>query len=131
MSETLIRNTNQIKQAIDFIGAEWGSIHPSDIDAVLEFDNEFLILFEVKRVGNPIHEGQRMMLDRICDSWKGKSIVLKAEHEYNDTEIIKLNECELTELYYNGCWRKTKYQLSIGKSLELLSKHWDIKKMLK
>ena len=131
MSKTLIRNTNQIKQAIDFIGAEWGSIHPSDIDAVLEFDNEFLILFEVKRVGYPIPGGQKKMLHRICNSWKGKSIVLKAEHEYNDTEIIKLNECELTELYYNGFWRKPKYRLSIEKALELLAKHWNIKKMLK
>ena len=57
----LIRNSNQVKQAIDFVGAEWKDIHPSDIDAVLEFDNEHLILFEVKRKGYSIPKGQRLL----------------------------------------------------------------------
>ena len=62
MSEGLIRNTNQVKQAIDFVGAEWKDIHPSDIDAVLEFDNGHLILFEIKRKGHSIPKGQRLFL---------------------------------------------------------------------
>ena len=131
MSEGLIRNKEQVAQAIDFVGSEWGAIHPSDIDAVLEFDNEFLLLFEVKRAGNNIDKGQRMMLHRICDSWNGKSIVLKGEHECNNTETIVLNECELTEFYYDGKWRTPKFQLSIGSALSILAKHWNIKKMLK
>ena len=45
---TLIRNANKVIQAIDFTGVQNGSIHPSDIDAVFEFDNELLILMEVK-----------------------------------------------------------------------------------
>lgn len=82
MSEGLIRNTNQVKQAIDFVGAEWKDIHPSDIDAVLEFDNEHLILFEIKRKGHSIPKGQRLLLKRIVDCWqrKGKAIILKGEH---------------------------------------------------
>ena len=45
---TLIKNVNHIKQAIDFTGLQNDKIHPSDIDAVLEFDNEALILMELK-----------------------------------------------------------------------------------
>jgi hypothetical protein len=133
MSEGLIRNKEQVKQAIDFVGAEWKDIHPSDIDAVLEFDNEHLILFEVKRKGYGIPKGQRLLLTRIVDCWqrKGKAIILKGEHECNDTETIILQDCELTALYYCGFWRKPDYQLSIGKAMNLLGKHWDIKKMLK
>ena len=133
MSEGLIRNTNQVKQAIDFVGAEWKDIHPSDIDAVLEFDNEHLILFEVKRKGHSIPKGQRLLLKRIVDCWqrKGKAIILKGEHECNDTETIILQDCELTALYCCGFWRKPDYQLSVGKAMDLLGKHWDIKKMLK
>ena len=44
---TLIRNTNQVKQSIDFAGVESGNVHPTDIDAVLEFDNKILILISV------------------------------------------------------------------------------------
>ena len=67
MREGLIRNTNQVKQAIDFKGLDFGNIHPSDIDAVLEFDNKHLILFEIKRSGNDIPIGQRLLLKRICN----------------------------------------------------------------
>jgi hypothetical protein len=40
--KSLIRNSNQAKQGLDFTGVENGKIHPSDIDAVLEFNNEAL-----------------------------------------------------------------------------------------
>ena len=77
--ESLIRNSNQTKQGIDFTGVENGKIHPTDIDAVLEFDNEALILIEVKRKGSKLPLGQRLLLERLCDSWHTeKSIVLYA-----------------------------------------------------
>ena len=44
-----IRNSKQVKQSIDFYGIGNDKIHPTDIDAVLEFNNEALILFEVKQ----------------------------------------------------------------------------------
>ena len=44
----LIRNRNKVKQVIDFTGVQNGKLHPSDIDAVLEFDNEVLILNYLK-----------------------------------------------------------------------------------
>ena len=55
---SLIRNSKQVRQSIDFTGIESGKIHPTDIDVVLEFDNEVLILMEVKRKGNKIPTGQ-------------------------------------------------------------------------
>ena len=61
----LIRSSKQVKQAIDFSGVQNGVIHPSDVDAVLEFGNKALILMEVKRRGNRIPTGQRLMLERI------------------------------------------------------------------
>ena len=75
--KSLIRNSNQVKQGLDFTGVENGKIHPSDIDAVLEFDNEALILMEVKREGSKLPTGQRLLLERVADSWHTKkSIVL-------------------------------------------------------
>ena len=62
---TLIRRPNQIKQGIDFTGVQNGPIHPTDIDAVLEFDNEALILIEIKRVDNNMPTGQKLVLERI------------------------------------------------------------------
>ena len=66
---SLIRNTKQVRQSIDFTGVENNKIHPTDIDFVLEFDNDILILGEVKREGNDIPLGQRLVLQRMVDRW--------------------------------------------------------------
>ena len=56
-------------------------MHPSDIDAVLEFDNDILILMEVKKQGIEIPVGQKLLLERISQSWHTpRSVVLKVEY---------------------------------------------------
>ena len=44
----LIRDSNRIKQTIDFSGLQNGKMHPSDIDAVLEYNNQAIIFIELK-----------------------------------------------------------------------------------
>ena len=61
----LIKHPNRAKQLIDFTGVQSGNIYPSDIDAVLEFDSKYLLLFELKKVKVQVPLGQRMMLERI------------------------------------------------------------------
>jgi hypothetical protein len=126
---SLIRNSNQVKQAIDFTGVQNGKIHPSDIDAVLEFDNEALILIEVKRENNDIPIGQRLLLERICDSWRtDKSIVLKVVHSYkNDSSDIPLDICMVESCYYNKKWIDKKSTLI--DALNNIGIKWNIKKL--
>ena len=134
MREGLIRNHNQVKQAIDFKGLDYGNIHPSDIDAVLEFDNEHLILIEVKRIGNDIPEGQKRLLERICNDWNGNSIVLKGEHKCNDTETVFLDECILTESYKpnkKGVWTKHGSTTTIKEVIDSIAVKWNIQKLLR
>ena len=102
----LIRNSNQAKQGVDFTGLQWGKIHPTDIDFVLEFKNEVLILGEVKRKGSDMALGQKLLLERLCDSWHTrKSFIIFAHHEYDDeTTDIPVDECEVYKLYYQGNW---------------------------
>ena len=102
----LIRNSNLTRQGVNFEGLQWGKIHPSDIDFVLEFKNEVLILGEVKYKGSEMSTGQRLMLERLCDSWHtGKSFIIFVHHEHNDeTTDIPLSECEVYKLYYQGNW---------------------------
>lgn len=128
---SLIRNSNQVKQAIDFSGVENGKIHPSDIDAVLEFDNEALILIEVKRLNNKIPTGQRLLLERISDSWKtDKSIVLFVTHDFkDDAKDIPLSDCSLNSYYYNGSWLNAKKVTSLKTALNELGELWNINKL--
>ena len=102
----LIRNSNQAKQGVDFTGLQWGKIHPTDIDFAIEFKNEVLILGEVKRKSSDMALGQKLLLERLCDSWHtGKSFIIFAHHEYDDeTTDIPVDECEVYKLYYQGNW---------------------------
>ena len=128
--KSLIRNPKQVKQVIDFTGVQNGKIHPSDIDAVLEFNNDALILIEVKRKYNKIPTGQRLLLERINDSWhnQNKAIVLKVTHTYkDDTKDIPLEECYVEVCYYKGIWsERTGPLIDV---LNKLGKLWNIKKL--
>ena len=128
---SLIRNSNQTKQGLDFTGVENGRIHPTDIDAVLEFDNEVLILIEVKRIHNDIPTGQRLVLERICDSWKtNRSIVLFVTHNFKNEKIdIPLSECKVEKIYYKGEWKPMKEDNGFIDTLNIIGKKWDIKKL--
>ena len=126
----LIRNRNKVKQVIDFTGVQNGKLHPSDIDAVLEFDNEVLILMEVKYKFNKIPTGQRLLLERICDSWHTKkSAVLKIEHEFDNDKInIPLDKCKVTALYYNHQWVYYKNPYEFKTYLNAMGEKWNCKK---
>lgn len=130
---SLIRNSNQTKQGIDFTGIEYGKIHPTDIDAVLEFDNEALILMEVKKKGNKIPTGQRLVLERIANSWHtNKSIVLYVTHSFeNDNKDIPLSLCNVDSVYINKEWRNVKKIISLSDTLSILGKKWNINKLKK
>ena len=110
---SLIYNSNKVKQSIDFTNIQWGKIHPSDIDAVLEFNNELLILIEVKQKGKEIPTGQRLMLERICDSWHTKkALVLLVWHDFKNEKIdIPLDECIIEKVYFKNKWNLHKEKL--------------------
>lgn len=130
--ESLIRNTKQIKQAIDFTKVQNGKIHPTDIDAVLEFDNEALILIEVKSYKKCLlPKGQRLVLERIVDSWHTqKAIVLLVEHYFeNEDENIPLHLCKIKSFYHDKTWREDENKTSLIKCLNGLGKNWKIKKL--
>ncbi len=127
---SLIRNSKQVRQSIDFTGIESGKIHPTDIDVVLEFDNEVLILMEVKRKGNKIPTGQRLVLERIANSWHTKKVVvLFVTHNFkNDDNDIPLSGCNVESIYIDKQWKNAKTEITLKDTLIGFSKKWNIKK---
>lgn len=126
--KSLIKNRDRVKQVLDFTGVQNKKMHPSDIDAVLEFNDEALILMEVKYKFNRIPIGQKLLLQRIADRWGGKAIVLKIEHDFkNDKLNIPLDKCEVTQIYYNKKWTVID-RTNVIDYLNKLGKKWNIKK---
>tara|TARA_R100000231_G_scaffold119893_2_gene90032 strand:- start:2540 stop:2932 length:393 start_codon:yes stop_codon:yes gene_type:complete len=122
---SLIRNRNQVKQVIDFTGVQNGKMHPSDIDFVLEFDNKVLILGEVKRQFNRIPTGQKLILERIVDSWNGYGIAIKVEHNFKDDTVnIPLEECKVTAWYHKNNWQYPKKKYDFVYFINRLGVKW-------
>jgi hypothetical protein len=127
---SLIRNRDQVKQVIDFTGVQNGKLHPSDIDFVLEFNNEVLILGEVKRKYNRIPMGQKLILERIVDRWGEKGIAIKVEHEFDDdSQNIPLEGCLVTAWYEaNQGWHYLKTPHNFIEFINNLGEKWECKK---
>lgn len=125
----LIRNSKQVKQAIEFDGIGDSKYHPTDIDAVLEFDNKALILFEVKKIRNKLKLGQRLLLERLVDAWRtDKAIALVVKHNFKDDDSdIPLAKCWVRSYYYNGRWYYCNKPLK--PYLTKILKKWDITKL--
>jgi len=105
---TGIKSRDGFRQVILYEGLENGNISLSDIDAVMELRDKFLILFEVKRKGISIPKGQRGMLEAIIDAWHETGrvgMIVKADHN-SDEEFIYLRTCVVVEIYYKGSWRE-------------------------
>lgn len=127
--QRLIRNWDLANQRLDFTGLQNGAIHPSDIDGILEYDNEILILFEVKRSGCEIPTGQRLVLQRIADRWGEKAVVIFATHDYDDPKTdIPAELCSVEMIYNNKKWRKIK-GLNLIDALNKLGQHWNCDKL--
>lgn len=129
----MIRNSDQVKQAIDFSGFENNKIHPSDIDAVLEFDNKAIIFIEVKREGIKLPTGQRLLLERLTDNSTFKhSITLLVSHNFKQDNLdIPLKSCKLVKCYYQGKWHNPSGNNNndIIKTLNKLGESWGINKL--
>jgi len=124
--KSLIRNSKQVSQSIDFTGIENNKIHPTDIDFVLEFDNEILILGEVKKKGNKLPIGQRLVLERMVDRWGSKGIALKVIHSHRDDNTdIPLKDCFVEAYYLEGIWKLLDNPYSLIDFVNGLGNKWN------
>ncbi len=92
----LQHSKERINQSVNFTGFKFGKVYPSDIDAVIEIDNEFLFLFEVKTGDIQPSAGQKYMLENIYKNWieKGKiAYLIYCSHNTKPNEEIFLKDC--------------------------------------
>ncbi len=102
MKSELINNPKRAKQVIAYDGIKSKKVHPTDIDALLEFDGKYLILIELKVKGNKVPKGQRLALERIAVKWVrdgGEAWIVYASHDTKDDEIIFLKDCDIFEIW--------------------------------
>ena len=128
----LIKHRKRFNQPIVFNKLQDGVISPTDIDFCFEVDNRFLLIGECKVEGNPLTVGQRLVMERIVDSWKnsgnGKlSIAYFVTHNFDTSEDIILADTNVDSVYYNGEWISKNIRLK--DSIHILAEKWDIEKL--
>ena len=126
----MILYENRIKQVLDFKGVGNSKIHPSDIDAVLEFNDEYLILFEVKLKGVSVPYGQQRLFKAIANAWQivnKEAFVVYCQHETSTDEIINMANTTVTRVYHNG--KTYDRNENIRDFLFKLAQHYDIQKL--
>lgn len=129
MTKTLIKNDRLVRQIIDFSGLEMGKIHPTDIDFVLELQNKALIIGEVKSRGKGLPTGQRLLLERLVDSWHTKrAIALYVEHDNKDGKVIRLPDCQVVSIYHAKEWRNPSRTITVKEAINELLKTFEVVK---
>jgi hypothetical protein len=140
MPRGLINNHDHIKKPVDYIGLKNGSVHPTDIDLLLEFDKKFLILGEIKARGADIPTGQRLVIERLCDVWDEgdgrKSVGVSLCFTRPENNVIIAADCIVKSVYYggNGSWYDYDLEnnpMNFMEFLNRLSHRWDIQKLKK
>lgn len=126
----MIRYPKRIKQVLDFRGVGNSKIHPTDIDAVLEFDSKYLILFEIKLQGVENSIGQELVLKRLADCWEktnGNAFVIYCEHNTDPKEIVTMHNTTVNRIYTGGVNYKRNENLK--QCLIKLADHYKITKL--
>ena len=101
----MISYPKRLKQVLDFKGIGNSKIHPSDVDAILEFDNKYLIIFEVKLEGVEVPLGQKILFHRIADCWQktnGEAFVVYCTHNTNPEDIVSMENSTVRQVYHKG-----------------------------
>ena len=127
----MIKYPNRIKQVLDFRGIGNSKIHPTDIDAILEFDNKYLIMFEVKKKGVEAPLGQVLLFERLADCWektRGPAWVIYCEHDTNTDEIVHMQNCFTSKVYRDNVYYKYKDH-SIREVLQDIAYKYNITKL--
>ena len=115
----IIRNREWASQIKIFSGLRFGKITPTDIDGFLDFDNRIFIFLEIKRGAALPPYGQRLALERLCDTCEkaGKSsLVLIASHDTGgDIDAANL---PVVQIRLHGKWRKPHRPMNVRQAID-------------
>ena len=100
----VINHRERARQINDFRNLIYGSITPTDIDGLIEYQNKAYILIEIKYDDAEMPGGQRKALIRMIDDFTKagkKSILIVAEHYISNWEQdVDVAACRVRKYYY-------------------------------
>ena len=100
-----IKNRKHKSQIIEFSGLKYGNMYPTDIDCFIDFKDKLFIFAEAKFGDAELPFGQRLALERLCDTCSviKPSVVFVVRH--TSEEDIDIAYALVSEYRYKGEWR--------------------------
>jgi len=101
----VIVHRERAKQIVDFSGLRFGSITPTDIDGLIEYQNRCFLFIEFKHYTRPdMPAGQRVALERLATSLNKPTLLLLALHYTEPADDIDAATCTVHRYYWGGEW---------------------------
>jgi hypothetical protein len=103
-----IRSPDLARQLCTYEDLRIGNITPTDLDGLIEYRGEALILIELKFGEQPLGVGQQRAFVQLID-WIPvgvRACLMVAQHfESSPTVVIDAAACPVREYYFRGEWR--------------------------
>jgi hypothetical protein len=103
MADGTIKDINEMMVPVFFEGLFYDEKGPTDMDGVFELDDKAWIMYEVKRKGTVMKNGQRILMERFTkDMHKAgkEAYAIFCEHEPGLKQIY-LKDCVIKSYHYN------------------------------
>lgn len=104
-----IRIASRATQLIDYSGIRYGNATPSNVDGVLELDNQLFVILEYKHESaQPMSLGQRLLIERMTDaiSSAGKiCVAIIGKHDAAIGQEIDAAKSRAVEIRWKGEWK--------------------------
>lgn len=108
----VIQHAERARQLNDFSGLIHGSITPTDIDGLVEYQDKAYVLHEVKYLDKRLPYGQRRAIEIMMDDFTKagkKALAMVIEHSVTDTsQSVPVGLCPVRVVYFgdNGRWQR-------------------------
>lgn len=119
MQRGQIYNRARATQVRDFTGLRWNNITPTDVDGLIDFQNNAFVLFELKRKGTEIPFGQELAIERVAAlmNTQKPTIAFLAEHE-DDGATIFAAGAVVVSYFWEGTWWDDGRGLTLKESID-------------
>lgn len=123
----IIRNEKVAQILRDFSGLRFErGITPTDIDGFVEFNDKVYVLIETKFADCKVHGGQRLALERLCDTIQASKhcILIVANHNIApESGQIEVGGCKVSEYRTNGKWHVPEREITVRHLIDKYRNH--------
>lgn len=116
----IIRNREWATQIRNFSGLRYGNITPTDIDGFIEYKDIAFIIIESKHEGGEMPFGQRLALQRLCDTCQSagkETLLIVATH--NTQGDIDFANTKVVETRYQGRWKDQDSTMTTREAIDI------------